>query len=317
MPLSAYPIDPQLTGLLISHMNMPTDYIANTIAPYRPVESRLFEWDQFSIDEMFTPQGGPVGRLSKTDDVTFGATRITSSTANYGLSSPVPFEDINNQDIGYDVLSRHTEGLSALIQLDREVRVAAKVQNLATYPASQRVTLSGTSQWSDYTNSTPLASMLAALDIPLLRPNAMIMSQSTWTVLRRHPNLVQASKPASVSGQGTISLAELAEVLEIDQILLGKARRNTAKPGQPAVMGRLWGKGVAAVYINPAAQLQGVATEPTFMLTPRFGTPVTNQEPVAPGQMGLYGGIRVTAGESVAELVQSTQGAYYWEAAVA
>lgn len=35
---------------------------------------------------------------------------------------------------------------------------------LGTYPAAQRTTLSGTSQWSDYTSSDPLAAITGGLD---------------------------------------------------------------------------------------------------------------------------------------------------------
>ncbi len=47
MPQSPYPVDPQLTGLAIAYRN--DSYIADSIAPYRTVGKRQFEWDDYTL----------------------------------------------------------------------------------------------------------------------------------------------------------------------------------------------------------------------------------------------------------------------------
>lgn len=310
MAISPYPVDPQLTGLAIAYKN--DTYIADIVAPYRTVGKKEFQWDDYTISEMFTVPDTKVGRISKPNQVTFSATRQTDSTADYALDSPVPQEDIENADPHQDPMAHATEGVMELVKLDREIRVAAKVQDLNTYLSAQRTTLSGTSQWSDYTNSDPKSAILTALDACLIRPNALVLGRAAWTVFRQHPKLVKAARPSNDSGEGVLTAQEVADVLEIERVLIGVGWRNTSKPGQAFSKARIWGKDIAAVYLDPNAALTGNVGMPTFMLTARFGTPVSGS--IEDPDIGMRGGRRVRAGESVKEFVTSNQGAYFWKA---
>lgn len=313
MAKSPYPVDPHLTGLAIAYKN--TEYIADLVSPYRTVPKMEFEWDNYAIEEMFTVPDTKVGRLSRPNQVTFNATRESDSCIDYGLESPVPQLDIENRDANYDPLAHAVEGTMELVKLDRELRVAAKVENLNTYLAAQRTTLSGTSQWSDYTNSDPKTVIMSALDACLIRPNTLVMGRAAWTIVRQHPKLVRAVVPVSQNGEGAITTAQLAELLEIERVLVGVGWKNIAKPGQGFTKARIWGKHISAVYINPQAQLSGTVTTPTFMLTARFGTPIAGQ--MTDPNVGMRGGIMVRAGESTKEILPSVQGAYHWHDAVA
>jgi len=313
MAISPYPTDPALTGLAIAYKN--DEYIADSIAPYRPVSKREFEWDDFTISEMYTVPDTEVGRLSRPNQVTFSATRQTSSCVDYALDSPVPQDDIDNADANYDPRNHATEGVMELIKLDREIRVASQVFSLNTYLSTQRTTLSGTSQWSDFTNSDPKTVILTALDLCLLRPNYLVFGQAGWTIFRQNPKVVKACRPASDNGEGVVTPQEVADMLELDGVWVGRSWKNAAKPGQTFSQARIWGKDCAAIYVNPQAQLQGTVTAPTFMLTARFGTPVSGALPDP--NIGMKGGVNVRAGESVKEVITSVQGAYFWSAAFA
>ncbi|MBE9102766.1 hypothetical protein [Vacuolonema iberomarrocanum] len=312
MAISPYPVDPYLTGLAIAYRN--PEYIADEIAPYRTVGKKEFQWDNYAIGDMFTQQDTKVGRLSKPNQVTFSATRETDSTSDYALDSPIPIEDIENADANYNPQAHAAEGVMELVKLDREIRLASTVQRVETYLPTQRATLSGTDQWSDYTNSDPKSVMLAAFDACLLRPNTLIMGRAAWTIIRQHPKIVQAIRPTD-SGEGAVTREELADLLEVDRILVGVGWKNAAKLGQAFSKTRIWGKHVTAAYINPQAQLAGTVTVPTFMLTARFGTPVSGA--MEDKDVGMRGGVRVRSGESVKEVLVSQQGSYYWNNAVA
>ncbi|MEX0271388.1 hypothetical protein AB3R30_19795 [Leptolyngbyaceae cyanobacterium UHCC 1019] len=314
MAISPYPIDPQLTGLAIAYRN--EMYIADMIAPYRPVSKRLFEWDEFTFGEMYSIPDTRVGRLSAPNQITFSASRETDSTEDFALDSPVPQEDIDNADSNYNPQAIATEGVMELIKLDREKRVADKTFASATYLAGLRTTLSGTSQWSDKANSNPITAIRTAMDLCLMRPNKMVMGQAVWTQLSTHPVILNA---ISISGtsQGIASREAVASLFEIPaaNLIVGQGYANTAKEGQTVSLARLWGKHFSMFYDNGAAQLRGVTSAPTFMLTARFGTPVSGT--IDDPDIGMKGGKRVRAGESVKELVQSNLSAYLFTNAVA
>ncbi|MBW4652624.1 MAG: phage capsid protein [Kaiparowitsia implicata GSE-PSE-MK54-09C] len=312
MAISPYPTDPHLTGLAIAYKN--TEYIADFIAPYRPVSKQEFEWDDYTLAEMYTVPDTKVGRLSRPNQTTFSATRQTASTEDYALDSPVPQRDIDNADANYNPLSHATEGVMELIKLDREIRVANQVFNLNTYLASQRTTLTTTARWSQLSEaaSTPISDMLTAFDSCLMRPNTLLLGQAGWTLLRQHPDVIRACRPNSTQpGEGFVTVDEVRQTLEIDNLWIGRSWKNVAKPGQAFTKNRIWGLDAAALYINPQAQLVGTVTQPTFMLTARFGTPVAGQ--IADPHIGMRGGVNVRAGESVKEFVTSVQGSYFWK----
>lgn len=314
MAIGPYPIDPALTGLAIAYRN--EQYIADMVAPYRPVPKRIFEWDEFTFGEMFSIPDTQVGRLSKPNQVTFSASRKQDSTVDFALDSPVPQEDIDNSDSNYDPKAIATEGVMELVKLDREKRVADRVFASGTYLSGLRTTLSGNSQWSDKTNSDPITAIRTAMDLCFMRPNKFVMGQAVWTMLSTHPRILSA---ISVSGtdKGIATRAAVAGLFEIPEsnLIVGAGYVNSAKEGQTVSLVRLWGKHFSMFFENPSAQLRGNVTAPTFMLTARNGTPVSGSIPDP--DIGMRGGERVRAGESVKELVQSNMSAYFFQNAVA
>jgi hypothetical protein len=206
--------------------------------------------------------------------------------------------------------------LSDLIALGREVRTSNLVFNAATYPVGRKAILSGTSQWNDYTNSNPVDAIMAALDTCLIRPNKAIFGQAVWTKLRQHPkvtaSVVANGGNASVSG-AVLARQAVAELLELDEVLVGEGWVNLAKKGQTANIVRTWGKHAAFIYQAPViTDPEGV---PTFGMTAEYGERVsmTWDDP----SIGLRGGTVVKVGESVRELVTAADTGYFFENAVA
>lgn len=311
MAISPYPIDPDLTGIALAYRN--SQYIADIVAPYLPVSKPLFEWDEWNIGEMLTVPDTKVGRTSQPNQITFSAIRRQSSTQDYALDAPIPQSDIDAADADIDPKRAATEGVMELIKLDREQRVAAATFNLNSYLASQRATLSGTSQFSDAA-STPIATISAALDAALMRPNTMVLGQATWTALRRHPEIVEAVLGTGAA-KGMVSREAVAELFEIEQVVVGTGFVNSAKPGQALASQRLWGKHLALLSINPLAQMQGGVSQLTWMATARFGQPVAGS--IMDPDLGFRGGVRVRAGESVREVQISQLCGYFFQNAVA
>ncbi len=101
--------------------------------------------------------------------------------------------------------------------------------------------------------------MLKALDLPLIRPNVVVMGQEVWTALILNPNTAKRISGNDASGR-IITKEALASVLNVKEVLVGQAFINTANPGQNATISRLWGKDIAMLFIDPAASNQGGVT---------------------------------------------------------
>ena len=109
------------------------------------------------------------------------------------------------------------------------------------------------------------------------------------------------------------SVEALAQLFEVERILIGEAWVNAAKPGQTASLTRVWGKHVAALHINPAASVRGDRV--TFGMTAEWGSRVAGS--MAEPKTGLRGAQRVRVGESLRELIVANDAGYFFQNAVA
>lgn len=188
-----FPINPTLTAIAIAYKNPDIALIADDVLPRTPTDQE-FKYLKYDLAQGFTVPDTLVGRKSAPNEIDFSATEVNDKVADYGLDDVVPNEDIEADNRGINPLGVASGYLTNLVNLGREKRVASLVFNASTYSAGLVQTLSGTSQWSDQSNSDPVAAIGDALDLPVMRPNIAVFGQQTWTKLRRHPKIVQAIK---------------------------------------------------------------------------------------------------------------------------
>lgn len=311
MATTPFPVQSELTAVAIAYRNQ--RLIADGVFPYLPVGSTTFRYLKYTAAEGFTIPDTKVGRKSAPNEVEFSATEAEAKTEDYGLDDPVPQHDIEvAQAAGYDALGRATEGIMDLILLDREKRCADLALDATQYAASNKTTLSGTSQWNDFANSNPINDILVGLDACLIRPNVMVVGRPVWTKLIQHPKIVKATY-GNATDAGVARKQDIAELFELEEILVGEAWINTAKKGQTPTYARAWGKHALLLYRDPLALSNG--QRPTYGFTARFGTRIAGAIPDP--KIGLRGGQRVRAGESVKEIVCANDLAYFIQNAVA
>lgn len=306
-----FAINPQLSAVAIGYKNPDVSLIADQIMPRVPT-AESFKWTKYANEQAYTVPDTRVGRRSEPNTVTFGGTEQTDSVVDFGLDDPIPQRDIDT----FAAMPKPASGgpieprmlatimLTNLVRLAREIRVAALVQNGANYAAGLQTTLSGGSQWSDYANSDPLNDLLQAIDAPLIRPNTLTLSQPVWTVLRQHPKLVQAIRNTN-QGAGVIQRQELADRLEIKQVLIGESRVNTARKGQTASFARVWGPHASLTY---SSQLAADTFQPLWGWTAQFGAIFAGE--IAEPKKGLKGSTTVRVGEQVKEVVAAPDAGY-------
>jgi hypothetical protein len=313
-----FPVQQEQTAIALAYSNRL--YIADLVLPRVPVGSREFKWLEFNRDEMFTVPETMVGRKGVPNEVQFGGTEKPGFVKDYGIDNLVPNDDINAAPPGYDPVGRAVESGSELLALDREKRTADLVFTSTNYPSANRATLSGTSQWSDYSNSDPYSAIMAARDSMLMPFNTGVISRLGWSKLRVHPKITAALAPSSNGNSSTsnalgapASLQAVADLLELDQILVGESWINTAKPGQTASLARVWGKHMALLHLNPIASIRGNAI--SFGFTAEYGSRVSGSIPEP--KVGLRGAQRVRVGESVNELIVASDVGYFFQNIIA
>ncbi len=292
--------DRQLTAIAIAVQNR--QMIADFVLPRTsPLSKNAFRYQDFPVGQFLTVPDTRVGRRSRVNEVEFEGRPVDASTEDEGLEHPLPNRDIDNAPDNTNLEAMTTEWLTGLVLLAREVRTSALVFNPDTYGDNKEVV--GASDRFDNADSDPVGHLLDVLDRPIMRPNLMTIGQSEWRVLRTHPKVVKAVQGNS-GDSGAATVQQVAELLEIDRILVGRALVNASKPGQPAVLKKCWSGGVSLIYQDEsAARLSGLVESGnvTFGFTAQTGQRVALSR--EDGDIGLRGGRRVRVGETVKEIV--------------
>ena len=304
-----FPIDEQLTAIAIAYKNR--RFIADDVLPRVPVSKEEFKYRKYALVDGFTIPDTKVGRTSRPNELEFGFTEATESTVDYALEDPIPMADVMNAPVGFNPQGHATEMLTNLIQLDREKRAGDLVFASGTYASANKTTLSGTSQWSDFTNSNPITAIMNAFDSMVMRPNIGVIGRPVYTKLATHPAIVKAVHGNS-GDSGVATAQQIASLLELDALYVGESWYNSAKPGQSASLARLWGKHAAFIYRDSLANTRSGTT---FGFTAQFGDRIASQW--EDRNIGARGGMRVRTGESVKELVTANDLGYLFIDAVA
>ncbi len=299
MPTAPFVIQPQLTAIAIAYGQKPADFIADQVMPrVKPISKREFKYLVYGLETYSRPDTR-VGRKGRPNEVSWSSKEETASVDDFGLDDPIPQDDIDQggKD-GINVTGQSTEYIMSLLRLDRECRVADLVQNASSYNAANVETLAG-GQGLDNNEVDAPEIIRDILERPIVRPNIGVMSRHVWGKVAHNALLVKAIR-GSLSGD-KITPQDFCDYFELETLLIGPARKNRAVKGKTPTLESIWGANIAFHYRDLAASTQrGV----TWGLTVPYGTPVAGASP--DGSIGLRGGVRVRAGESLKEVVLST-----------
>lgn len=319
MVKTPFVIVPALAAIAVAYRQ--PRLIADNVLPRVGVMTQSFRYLKYGLGDMFQAPDDLVGRRSAPNTLDWSSSELTASVQDHALDTGVPNVDIEAwqraRDAGQgmvsqaDPLARATELVMQTVLNRREKRAADLVFNLASYNAANRVTLSGTGQWSDFVNSDPLTAILTAFDSCVMRPNVGTIGRAVATKLQTHPKICKAVFGYNTDA-GVAPLDAIRRLLELDELNVGEGWINTAAPGQPASLSRVWGKHAAFTYRDMQATPEGGVT---FGFTAQFGDRIAGayDEP----KMGMRGGQMVRAGESVQELVTANDLGYFFQNAVA
>ena len=317
--LASGPYEVQTRLTQIAQAAMPSGLIADEVCP-RVRTGFKFTYTTLTEEDLLTIPDVRASRAGHLNQVEFGATDTTASVVDYGLEDPVPSRDIEEaraQEVAYDPLEQAAISTAELVKLARERRVADLVTTAANYATDHSATLNGNARWS-HASSNPRKAILEALDVPLVRPNTLVFGQKVWTALRQHPKIVEAvtATGAGDEASGIVMKEAVAELFEVDRVLVGKAWYQSAKRGQDDSFARLWGKHACAIHVRHD-MVSARDRMPKFCWTADAlgGLQVGTYEEPARGVN--RGSTVVKVSECVKELVAYGRAGYLWRDAVA
>ncbi|MEE9158101.1 MAG: major capsid protein [Gammaproteobacteria bacterium] len=256
-------IDAPLSNISIAYRN--DTYVGDKIFPIVPVDKQTDKYFIFTKDFWFR---NSVERRGPGASYAEGGLEVSNTEyacINKGLSFPLPWETINNQDAAIDLETDGSEWLSDQFMLDREIAIAAKIFDASAWGSS--TTLSGGSQWSDYANSDPIGDIHTAMETvkKLIGryPNSMLMGAEVWDKLKFHPDLLDIYKHTSAA---VLTREMVAKVFDgINSLMVGDAIQNSAAEGATFSGGYIWPKNVLLAYVAASPTLRTPSAGYTFV----------------------------------------------------
>ena len=182
---------------------------------------------------------------------------------DHSLKDAISDEERSNSD-GTDLEVNTTENLTDAILLDFEIRARqALINNVGSL--SFNTTLSGTSQWSDFTNSDPIAAVEQQKTVIkkniAMSPNTLAVSYPIYAALRQHPRIIDRFKYTQV---GLLQAEHLKSAFDVDNFWVMGAEYDSANEGQSPTLNFIWGDRTSvSPPVNSIALLAFIPNEPT------------------------------------------------------
>ncbi|MDD3236814.1 MAG: hypothetical protein PHV37_01795 [Candidatus Gastranaerophilales bacterium] len=247
----ALEINPQLTAISLAYTNQ--GLIADKVLKRVPVKTESFKYNFYPKAQMFTVPDTTIGRKGQANEVELKSEIKDASVEDHGLKDCVPAADVEaaQKANAADPIAKNTIFTTDLVALAREKRVASVIQNPDNY--GHKETLSSSDKISNNLSS-PISMFEEASNACFMKPTHAVMNRKVLSVLRQHPEIVQAYNKNS-GDKGKVPLAFLIEFLELEDILVGQSVVNTAKKGQTPVYNGVWGNHISLYYQNPIADV--------------------------------------------------------------
>lgn len=244
-------IDAALSNFSLLLQNQPSAFIADQVLPRFPVSKLTDKYFKFDTKTMYRIDDDLVAPGAVAKEVKWSVTTDTYSCEGHGLRRFVSDRDEANADPAVKPSRSAVRILTHRILAKFEQLVAARMTS--TY-LTVGTTLSGTSQWSDFTNSDPLANFQTAQETCLVQPNVAIMNEQVYNTLRRHSKLLALY---SYTGQGILPDELLAQIMGVQRLIVGRAKYDTTDDASATfTQGYIWGKHCTFAYIDPNAGME-------------------------------------------------------------
>jgi hypothetical protein len=240
--------------------------IGSVLFPRVDVPSRAGKILSFGKEHFLTYDGlaRSPGAVTKRVQYTYG--NQSYGLVDYSLEGSLPKEiqqEAMMPEKGFTVdmaaisLSRAMDGLNLRLEMEQ----AKLATTLANYPASNRVTLSGTSQWSN-AGSFPIQAVEAAKEVVRQaigkKPNVGVMGAQVIAQLRNHASIV--GRIQYTHGE-SITDAMIANLMGLDRIVVGES----IVSDDAGNLSDVWGKHMILAHTNTASAIS--YGTPTFGYT--------------------------------------------------
>lgn len=288
---SAVHIDSTLSTLSVMYAN--DEYVGERLLGVASVSKRSDKYFKYDKRNRFAFPDDEIGSRASPNELNETRSTDNYSVRDYGYKNFLDLETIQNQDAPLDEMVDVVEAINEGIAFRREKRISSIVLNASNYGGN---TAGASTKW-DNASTTIITDILGAMAALWTGPNptkiVMVCGLEVWNKGIINSPAIKAL--FSYVRDGLATPQQVAAYFGIDELIIGRAREDTANEGQAASYNRIWATDNVAIL--------RVAARPTTRSL-QFGTTFREQgDPVAAQwtdpSIGKRGGIwaKVTVSE--------------------
>lgn len=258
----------QLSNLSIAASNELQGFIAEKVFPVLPVSKKdgyFYVWgDNHLRIEQFERASG--GRANRVDN--------NLTTTAYGplgdFEAEFPVDDFLAQQSPIDLMAGAVRHVTEALAIFKEDKLATLINN--TSNVTNNTTLTGTDQWSDFTNSDPFDDIQTGISSVAEKsgrmPNYLWMGMDSWNKFSQHPDVIERVKyqwGGSTMKNMRITPNEAGQLLGLT-VMIGAGIKNTADEGATTVKDYIWPDSCWIAYVSPTPGLMSQSAGYHFTL---------------------------------------------------
>jgi len=231
---------PDLQQAIDEYVDEQDAFIGLKVAPTVEVLHQAADYPIIPIEALLSipdTKRAPRGHYARSD---WDFEMDTYSCSENGFEEVIDDVEVNLYSRYFDVEQICAKRAMGIVLRNQEKRIADMVFNTANFTE-----VSPTHEWDDAANAVPMTDVklghIAIKNATGLRANTLIISWSTFLDLGINAQILDRIKYTNPGvSRGELSPAMLALAFEVDQVLVGGGRYNTAKKGQTASLADIW-----------------------------------------------------------------------------
>lgn len=250
-----------LTNISVAYVQSASSFIADRVFPTVPVSKQSDIYKIFTKADWFRDEAGTRGPATESVGSGYNLSDASYSCVVHAIHKDVADQDRANADAPLDLDRQAAEFVTQRLLLRRERQLFNDFFKTSVWGTDLTGVASGPSssqfvQWNNASTSFPVEDIEKGKDIILsgtgFEANTLVLSSQVFRALKNHPQIVDRIKYTSSQ---TITADMLANIFDLDRVLVSKAVVNTAAEGATPTMAFVAGKGAWLGHVAPTPGL--------------------------------------------------------------
>lgn len=270
-------VDALLSNISVAYFQDDTRYVADKVFPIVPVPKASDSYWVFDKSDLFRDDAQMRAELAPAAEVNAKLGKDHYQTNTYAAKRLISDEVMANYDQPLDPIRAAVRTVTQKLRTRMETQFANDFFGTGKWTNDRAGVASAPTggqflQWTA-ANSNPLDDIEAAKNLieqTGLSANTLVVGRLVWSVLRRHPDVIDLIKYNGAVGQGTNSMLTeqaMAQILDIDRVLVARSAYNSAVEGAADNFVDVIGKSALLVHTTPTPAIETATAGYIFQWT--------------------------------------------------